>query len=47
MTRSVWSGEDPVKNAQHTADRAARQAKARQLDRQEAGRAAGRGKRSL
>lgn len=47
MARSNWSAEDPVKNAQRTADRNAQREQARQLDRRDAGAAAGRGRRSV
>lgn len=47
MARSNWSAEDAVKNAQRTADAKARQAKGKQLDRAEAGAAAGRRRRSV
>lgn len=49
MAQSNRSAEDPFRNASAQSDRAARAARNRQLDRasQTAGRAAGRGKRSV
>lgn len=47
MAQSNWRGEDAVANARRNSDRAARQAKAQQLDRREAGHAAGRGRRRV
>jgi len=45
MAQSVWSGEDPVRNAARNADRAARRVQAKQ--RTHAAQTAGRGKRSI
>lgn len=47
MARSNWSAEDAVKNAERTADVKAQRAKGKQLDRAEAGAAAGRNRRSI
>ena len=49
MARSIFSGEDPVKNAIRTAERAEARATARAEDaaRYRAGAAAGRGSRSI
>lgn len=45
MAQSNWSGEDPVRNAGRTADRAARQVQAKQQ--RHAAQTAGRAKRSI